>query len=104
MDKAINALQWLVSEYKRTAIALILIAFAFPFVTTAVLYMERSGAWSNIYQAEHKDLKEIITRSVSRGVAMANELGDVAWYSQRTCINTATTPDLKLKCVRERRR
>lgn len=108
MQQAFNALQWLISEYRRVALSVLLIAFAFPFITTAILYGERVGYFPNVHQIEHQQLQEI-TRGITANVDRNNRqlrvnhdlIASGVYYQQRTCVNTANTKEEKEACVKK---
>lgn len=108
VQQAFNALQWLVSEYRRVALGVLLVAFSFPFVTTAILYGERIGYFQSIHQIEHQQLREV-TRGITANVVRNNEqliinhnlIASGVYYQQRTCVNTANSTEEKEACIKK---
>jgi len=112
VQNAFTALQWLVTEYKRLAIIALFILFCFPFVTTAILWMDRTGYFPNVYQQEHRLLRDLaekqqltIDRTLQVHEKMSKDLiinrsliSDGTYYQQRTCANTAASKEDRNKC------
>jgi len=117
VDKTFSTLQWLIERYQKVAITVLIIAFAFPFITTAVLWLDRSGYFNNVYQQEHEVIKDIGSMienqidemwiQVKGGLdkqALQLEVNqdlikDSVFYQQRTCVNTANTREEREICL-----
>jgi len=114
MDRAFSAIEWLVREYRSVAMAGLIFVFAFPFVTTGILWMDRTGYFPNVYQVEHAQLRELVKRQyqvaeetlrthhelqreliVNRGL-----ISNGAYYQQRTCVNTAKNNEERERCIK----
>ena len=96
----------LLSEYQKLAVLILFCFFTFPFIAVAVLYAERSGYYTNVYQQEHRELKGIILRGVKTGdsnlkILSANQtyMLQMLFVQQGICVNAATTNQEKAKCI-----
>jgi hypothetical protein len=122
VNPAFNILQWLIERYQKVAISGVIFAFAFPFVTTAVLWLDRTGYFPNVYQAEHEHIRKL-TATVesqisdmwlqSKGRLDQQKLqlkinhdliADSLYYLQRTCVNTAQTEQKRNLCLKTLRK
>lgn len=99
-------IRWFAEKFQRTFLLIVFLVAIFPIVTTMAMWAERVGLLTDVYRAEHADLKQIIMRSVGTQESLVNNTksqGDIlqrqAHYNQRTCINTAPTNEEKLKCL-----
>lgn len=117
-------LKWFIENNQKIVSSLLVVAglilvMAWP-TMTVVLYLERIGYFTNIYQAEHHDLK-LETQShlrqmeengrkmdmVGRGIDTNREiiedwLEESAYLARRNCINTAKTEENRDACLKTR--
>jgi len=117
MEKSFQAVQWLIERYQKVAMAGIIFAFAFPFVTTGILWLDRSGYFENVYQEDHNRLQRNVSgldnRLADMWIQTKGQLDkqtlqleinhglirDGNFYQQRTCVNTATTREEREICL-----
>ena len=106
MDRVFESVKFVLSEYKRLALILLLLVFLFPFVTTGILWMERTGYFKNVYQHEHAQLRQLIIDTNAATQVSIKQLkinhmliSSGSYYQQRTCVNTAKTTEAAQLCL-----
>ena len=107
MDRVLDAVKLVITEYKKVALVLLLLVFLFPFITTVILWMDRTGYFTNVYQTEHAKIQQLITDTNTLALITLKQLkinhlliSNASYYQQRTCVNTAKTPEAAQLCLR----
>lgn len=108
-----DGIHTILTHYKALGIIVILVIVAFPIITTSMMWAERVGYFTNVYQAEHAILRhlaieqgEISRNTLHKHDELLEELitnrvliHNGNYFQQRTCVNTAGTADEKEKCL-----
>lgn len=81
-----NILLELVTNWQKTFISVLILILSFP-VAVAVWLLLQNAGW---VPTQHDDLMRSLNR-VS---------GEMTYYSQRTCINAATTSEQRNNCIK----
>jgi hypothetical protein len=117
MDKTFSLIEWIVKSspdsVKKAFMAGLMIIFAFPLITTTVLWADRTGYFTNIYQEQHKRIAAATAEALrmwqqtqaglqqNQAQLIINHglIRDGNYYLQRTCVNTANTREEREKCL-----
>jgi len=99
-DKIIGAIQWVVSEFRRTTLFLVLMLALFPVVTNVVQYLESRGFFETPQMTVLKEVihhNEIQTRGIQRTEKLTENIFEALVTA---CWLMENSPEDRVRCER----